>query len=263
MTASRSETDPSFLTNFFRALRECLLGMRLLLGEPEVRRSYRMVILILALIVTAVNAAFVYGVFHFTKVEPNASLAFTGGMFLLRFLLLVVGALLVPVFALTSLHLLFPVFAEVPFFAGLRAFDVERAKDLLSHPGVPMHASLLRSLTRLARFFALSAACFAVGFLPLLGPLLAPCLQFFLSARTVGEELFDPFFDHLGLEASTRGERVREFRAESLAVGVVAVPVLCVPLLGPFAFGLLQASVARVVVFSRLSTLKGAADARA
>jgi uncharacterized protein involved in cysteine biosynthesis len=132
--------------------------------------------------------------------------------------------------------------------AMLRALSPERAQLLSDSSGLPLRLAIFHSLRRLVALLLVSLACFALGFIPFVGPIVAPVLQFLWTAQAIGWEMLDPYFDKRKLTWDQQKAEIRQHRAEVLGLGVVCAPLLAVPLIGPLFFGVLQAGTAGFVV---------------
>ncbi|NJK32509.1 MAG: EI24 domain-containing protein, partial [Deltaproteobacteria bacterium] len=95
----------------------------------------------------------------------------------------------------------------------------------------------------------LGSLCFLLlGLVPVVGSIAGAIGQTWLTARTVGWELVDPYFDRLGMGWSEQREFVREHRRSLLGFGLPLSLILAIPLVGPLLFGLAQAAAAVYVV---------------
>jgi uncharacterized protein involved in cysteine biosynthesis len=170
------------------------------------------------------------------------------GLWVLRVVGIVVVLFAAPLIAITLCNLLFPVFSERPFMAGLRALDRPRAEALEARPGLSLAETIINSIRRFVVFLFITAGCFLLGLVPIVGAFLAPPIQFFLTARTLGWEMLDPYFDRCGLNWAEQKRVVKAKAPEILGLGVVCAPLLAIPLVGPLFFGLLQAGTAAFVL---------------
>lgn len=238
----------SFLRRVMNGAGSILSGIRFVIKDAEVRRTYRLIIVALFLFSCVLYAAGIFGVLHFTEsTESNAAWR-SALMVLLRVLGVLVVFLLSPIVAITTCNLLFPVFSEIPFFAGLNARDQTRAQRLKGLPGLGTPASIASSLRRFVVFLLVSLGCLLLALVPVVGALLAPPLQFYVAARIVGWELLDPYFDRLELRYVDQKKAMSLYSPEVLGMGLVCAPLLAIPLVGPLLFGILQASVAEFVI---------------
>src|SRR5690606_22737695 len=134
---------------------------------------------------------------------------------------------------------------EIPFFAGLRSMDSERAARLQARPGLGTPSAIVTSLRRFGAFLVVVVCCALLSLVPVIGPVLAFPVQIYFAARTVGWEMLDPYLDRLGIKYGSQKQVVRAFGPEILGLGLVYAPLLSIPLVGPLCFGLLQAGAAK------------------
>lgn len=217
-------------------------------GNRDVRKAYRVILLGLFSVTLLLTAGGGYAVWSFTDTPEQSALLARVGFWLLRIVGLVLVFFAAPLLAITICNLLFPVFSEIPFMAGLRALDRRRADALQLRPGLPLSATIFNSIRRFFLFLLITSGCFLLGLVPVVGPLLAAPVQFYLSARTLGWEMLDPYFDRCGLGWADQKQILKARAPEILGLGVVCAPLLAIPLVGPLFFGLLQAGTAGFVI---------------
>ncbi len=225
-----------------------LQGMAKVRSDPTVTKTYRLLLLGLVLVAIALNLLGAYAVLHLTTPDTLVSGWVRAGLLIARVAGLALVFLLAPLVAISVCNLLFPVFSEVPFFAGFRSMAPERAERVRSMPGFGNLLAISNSLRRLSTLAVVSVGCFVLSLVPIVGPVLAPALQLFVAARTIGLELLDPYFDRLRIPWSDQRAIVRRYSAEILGLGLVSAPLLAIPLVGPLLFGILQAGAARFVI---------------
>lgn len=216
--------------------------------DPDVRKAYRFILLALFTVTLCLNLGGSYAVWHYTRPPDDASVWVGWGLVVLRILGILATLLVAPIVAITACNLLFPVFSEIPFLAGMRSFDETRGTGLELRSGLGNAVAIANSLRRFAAFLAMTFGCFLVGWIPIVGPIVAPPLQFYFAAKTVGWEMMDPYFDRLGISWSDQKKIVKHFAPEFLGMGLIGAPLLALPLFGPLLFGLIQAGAARFVV---------------
>lgn len=225
-----------------------LRGISAIYKDKTVLKTYRFLLLGLFALSLIIYALGGYAVFHFTKPASDASTLIVWGLLLLRFVG-GIGVLLVsPLIAITTCNLLFPVFSEIPFFAGMKSLDRARGQKLEELAGLGTARAIANSLRRFTLFVLISSGLFVFGFVPIVGPIVTPPLQLYFTARTVGWELLDPYFDRLRLTTAEQKTVIRKYSVEILGMGLVCAPLLAIPFVGPLLFGLIQAGASEFVL---------------
>lgn len=235
------------MSRVWAGVKRALRGIRAVSGNPDVKNAYRFILLGLFVVTLLLTSAGLYGVLHYTAAVSDSPFWEKLGLWLLRIVGFVVVLLAAPLLSITLCNLLFPVFSEIPFFAGLRALAPDRSRQLESRPGLSLGAAIFNSVRRFIILLLITGFCFALGLIPFVGPVLAPPVQFLLSARTIGWEMLDPYFDRCGLDWAAQKRVVHAHAPEVLGLGMVCAPILAIPLIGPLFFGLLQAGTAGFV----------------
>lgn len=240
-------TAPSFTASFSQGVRAAFAGMKVALSDAGVRAAYLRVMLGLLALTLVLDVLGVWGVV--SLFDPAA---FAGWKSLAMLGLRVVGIVLVlvggPILALLTMNVLFPVFSEPMFMAGLRAADPARAERVAAGPGMPIATSAGIALTRLLRYVGLTIVLLLIGLIPLVGGLVAAIGQALLTARTVSWELMDPYFDRLDIRGPEQREFVARHRDALLGFGLPLALLLAIPLLGPLLFGLVQGAAGTFLV---------------
>jgi uncharacterized protein involved in cysteine biosynthesis len=77
---------------------------------------------------------------------------------------------------------------------------------------------------------------------PVVGSIGGPVLQAYFTARALGWELLDPYFEKLQMSFDAQHVFVKQHRAPLVGFALPYCFVMAIPLLGPFAFGLAQAA---------------------
>lgn len=238
----------SYLRRMRRGAGSVLNGISSVYRDQNVRKTYRFILLGFFALSLVLNLSGGYLVWYFSEPANDAPMWMTWGLYVLRILGWLAVLLVSPLVAITTCNIFFPVFSEIPFFAGLRSFNAPRAATLQARTGLGTAAAIGTSLRRFSLFLAVSAGCFLLGLIPGVGPLVAPPLQFYFAVRTVSWEMMDPYFDRLGLAFGDQKAVLRKYSAEFIGMGLVCGPLLAIPLLGPLLFGLVQAGSAKFVI---------------
>jgi len=211
-----------------------------------VREAYLGLIFAMFALGVAASALGLYALFEWT--DPAAASAWSSaGWWTLRILGSLVVLVVAPLLAVFISNLCFPLFAELPFMAALGALRPERARQLAALPGLPWHVALGINLRRLCVFVLLSGGCFALGFVPFVGPFVALPLSFVVAARSLGWELLDPYLSRRGLGLMQQKAYLKLHFWPIFGFGLVAAAALAIPLVGPLFFGVLQAAAAELV----------------
>jgi uncharacterized protein involved in cysteine biosynthesis len=142
----------------------------------------------------------------------------------------------------------FPLFGERVFFAGMRALDPQRADALAALPGMPLARGVAMTLARMGYFIGGTLLAFLLALIPVVGAILGPLLQLYLTARVMTWELLDPLFDKRQMYLGDQRVFVQRHRASFVGFGLPYTLLLSLPLVGPLFFGLAQAAVATLVV---------------
>jgi uncharacterized protein involved in cysteine biosynthesis len=216
--------------------------------SPEVRKSYRFVPLVIVLFTLSISVMGLWGI-----VRLSNSLAHTaeGAQWLRSAVTWIVGVVFViasPLLALFVFNLLFPLFADRPFLAGVREIAPDKALVIETLPGLNLTSSLAVNVRRILRLLLRLALCFLLSLIPVIGAIVAPPLSVYFLATGTGWELLDPYFDRKRYSYSQQLELVTKLHWEVLGLGLVSLPLLAIPLVGPLFFGVLQAGVARFTV---------------
>jgi uncharacterized protein involved in cysteine biosynthesis len=100
---------------------------------------------------------------------------------------------------------------------------------------------------RTLSFLVQSIGVFALSFVPLVGAVVAPLLQTWITARALSWELLEPYFDKLALDRRGQARVLDEHRTITVGFAVPFVFVMAVPILGPLVYGLAQGAAALLV----------------
>jgi uncharacterized protein involved in cysteine biosynthesis len=190
----------------------------------------------------ALDIAGIWTVLHFTGGSGDEEWWGRIGLLLLRIAGIGIVLLAAPVLAMFVSNTLFPVLAERVFLAGMRAVDPARADELAALPGLPLRIAIGQNLIRMLMFIGLSVGAFALSFVPVVGSIGGPVLQVYFTARALGWELLDPYFEKLEYRFDAQHRFVREHRAPLVGFALPYSLVMAIPILGPFAFGIAQAA---------------------
>jgi CysZ protein len=234
----------TFAAGFGAAVR----GLSTAAGNPEVRKTYRQLVLAIFVLCAGLEVGGVWGVWEWTRAGADTGWLAVTGLILLRIAGVAMVLLASPVLAVFAANLLFPALSERVFLAGLRQVAPRRAAELAEQPGLPTSSALTGSLRRLMAYVAASLGVLAWSLVPVVGALTAPWLQGYFTARMLGWELLDPYLDRLGLDHGAQRQFVGENRLALVGFALPCAFIMAVPVVGPLLFGLAQAAAGTLVV---------------
>lgn len=140
--------------------------------------------------------------------------------------------------------LLLPLLAERILLTSLRSLDPERAARLSALTGLPLEAQVVNAVRRLVAFVAFALLGLALSFVPLLGLVLGPATEALVGARFLSWELLEPWMTLTGRSHERQRALLARTRALLMGFALPFVPLLAIPLVGPFAFAIAQAAAA-------------------
>jgi len=220
-------------------------GLRLALGNPEVRRIYLR--LALALLLTSFVLVVGLGYVLWALIPVPESWLGQILVWTLRIAGTALTMLAAPLLALFVVNIVFPFLGEGVFLAGLRAVDPARADELAVAHGAGFAASTANSVRRLLYFIGVTLLIFMLALVPVLGVVLGPLAQLWFGARMLSWELLDPYFDLRGLDHAGQRASMSAHRSVMFGFGVPWILLLALPIVGPLGFGLAQAAAALLV----------------
>jgi CysZ protein len=229
-------------------LRAAGRGVRRVLDAPEVGKTYLQLVAVLFVLAGVLNALGIWAVLHFTPIDGSESWWALVGLWLLRVAGLVLVVLIAPVLALFVTNTAFPVLGERVFLAGVRVVSPERADQLAALEGLPLRVSVPQNLIRMAMFLGLSVVAFGVSLIPVVGSVAGPVLQGYFTARALGWELLDPYFEKLEVRFDAQHEFVKQHRRPLVGFALPFSLVMSIPFVGPLLFGVAQAAAGTLVV---------------
>ena len=217
-------------------------GLKIALSTPDVGKTYLQLAAVMFVLVLALDVAGVWTILHFTGMTPDQAWYATVGLWLLRIAGIAIVLLAAPAIAMFITTAVFPVLGERVFLAGMGAVDPERAAQLAAMEGLPLRTAIFQNLLRMLMFIGLSIVAFAFSFIPVVGSIGGPVLQAYFTARALGWELLDPYFEKHQMRFDAQHAFVKANRAPLVGFALPYSFVMAIPLLGPFAFGLAQAA---------------------
>ena len=219
-----------------------------MLDTPEVGKTYLQLVAVLFILAGALDVLGIWAVFHLTPIDGSASWWSVVGVWLLRIAGVLIVLLVAPILALFTTNTVFPILGERVFLAGVRAVDPARADQLAALEGLPLRVSVSQNLIRMGLFLGCSLLAFAVSLVPVVGAVLGPVMQGYFTARALGWELLDPYFEKLEIRFGAQRTFVRQHRAPLVGFALPFSLVMSIPLVGPLLFGVAQAAVGTFVV---------------
>lgn len=234
------QTTASIGAGFMAAIR----GLRFAVRTPELRRVYVQMMLVLYLLTVVLAGGLITALWLMVSIPIDAAWWLSLGIWLLRILGSLASLLIAPLLALWIINIVFPSLAERVFFTGLQVLAPEMARELEAKTGLSMTASVGVSLRRFMHFLGFTCIIFVFSGVPVVGTLLAPILQAWLTARALSWEFFDPLFDKQGLSYAEQKAYVDQHRQTLVGFGLANGLMLAIPFVGPLCFALAQASAA-------------------
>ncbi len=224
-----------------------LRGLRLALGNPEVRRVYLQLALVLLITSAVLVVALGYAIWTLIPVPGDMATWLQILIWTLRIGGTALAMMAAPLLALFIVNIVFPFLGERVFMAALRMVDPARAQELEAGKGVGLTTSITSSLRRLVYFVGITIFTFALTLVPVLGAVLGPAAQLWFTARMLSWELLDPYFERRGLAYADQQAMIRGHRMTMFGFGAPWTLLLALPIVGPLGFGLAQAGAALLV----------------
>ena len=225
-----------------------LRGFGAALNNSSVWGAYARLVGALIIASLVVGAAMGYGVWLGTGLIPDSGWYWSLAMWSLRLVGFVLVFFSAPLLALFVVNIVFPLFAEAVFFAGMRRIAPGRAEAMEALPGLPVATAVWVAIRVFIHFMALTVLALLVSLIPVIGTVGGPVFQIWITAKTLGWELIDPLLDKRSLRFSGQRDYVNQ---NSMAITGFALPfslLLAIPIIGPLFFGLAQAAAPALVV---------------
>lgn len=232
---------------FSAGLDAAMRGLRIAGRSAAVRGTYARLVAAIFVLAAWLDVGGIWTVWHFTAADPASSWWMIVVLWTLRIAGVVIVLFIAPLVAFFLINALFPVLAERVFFAALGEIAPARAQELQALPGKSVMRGLADNLMRMGLFFATTLLALAVSLVPAVGAVAGPPLSIYFTARAMGWELLDPYFDKLQLDFAGQRRFVAEHRPALVGFGLPLGFVMAIPLVGPLFFGLAQAAAAVLV----------------
>ena len=230
------------LSGLLGGIGAALRGFGFAVGNRNIWAVYARLVLALLVATAIIFGAMIYGLWTVTEPGASSGMLASSGLWALRIAGSVIVALAAPIIALFVVNLVFPMFAEAVFFAGLRHIDRGRAQDLESQPGLPLATAIGVAIIRMVYFVLLTVVALAASLIPVVGVVVGPVFQIWITAKTVGWELIDPYLDKRQMGFADQREYVNHYSKAISGFGLPYSFLLAIPLIGPLFFGLAQAA---------------------
>jgi len=235
---------PGLLTGIRTALR----GLRQAMGNSDVRRAYRRLVVVIFAVCLVLATLMIGGLWWWTAVPADAGLWWATLLWVLRLAGTLIALIATPMLGLFTVNIVFPMLAEDVFFAGLRVVDPARAAALEARKGMSVMSSMWMTITRMIYFLGLTAGSVCITFIPVVGAIAGPVLQLWGTARVMSWELLDPYFDKRDMKLQAQKEFVARRSRAMVGFGIPAALVMAIPFAGPLMFGLVQAAAGELLV---------------
>lgn len=222
-------------------------GFKLATSNRDVGRTYLLLAAVVFAVALLLDIAGIWTIVHLTAPDGSESWWAAIGLFLLRLAGIGIVLLAAPIIALFAVNTAAPLLGERVFLAGLRAVNPARADELAGLPGLPMRTAIAQNLIRLVLFVGLSIGALAVSFIPVIGSIAGPVLQGYFTARALGWELLDPYFEKLNYKFDAQHDFIKQHRRAMLGFSLPFSFVMAIPLVGPMVFGVAQAATGTLV----------------
>jgi CysZ protein len=225
---------------YVRGFRIAVDGMKLAFRSPEVGRAYLRASLVIFALGLLLASGSIWALWANTVPTPDAETWLRVILWAARVIGTLAAFVLGPLLAIFVVNIGFPFFNQEVFMAGMRVADPERARLLEGKQGMSMSRAIGLALFRFVKFLGLSALLFVIGFVPVIGTVIASVGGLLLAARTVSWELLDPYFEMLDIRHAEQRTVIKQHQRSLLGFGLPIALLFGIPLVGPLLFGLAQ-----------------------
>lgn len=234
------------LARFARGFELGIRGLAAAARAPDVRKTYVWVVGLLFGVTLVLDGVGIWATFRFLPFD-HASAWIRWVSYGAAPLLVLVTLFAAPLVALASLTLFVPPLADLPFFGVLRLRSPARSATLESMGQLVWTKSILYTVRRLATFLASVSGLFVLGFVPVLGPVIAALGQLCLLSFMATWELLDPYLARRGSSYIEQRALLFARLPETLGFGLPIGGLLAIPFVGPLFFPLAQGAAAEFV----------------
>jgi len=233
---------------YTRGFRLAVDGIKLAFRSEDVGRAYLKVAAVIFSVSLVIGGLGLWALWtHAVPGEDDPAMWMVIASWIVRVVGSALTLIVAPLLAILVVNVVFPLFNQGVFIAGLRVADPDRAARLEAKPGMPLMPAAGIASWRLLKFVAGSLVFFAIGLVPVVGTIAGTVGQLWLSARTVAWELLDPYFDCLDIRYAEQRELVERHNKTLLGFGLPIALIFAVPFVGPLLFGLAQVAGAHFV----------------
>jgi CysZ protein len=225
---------------YVRGFNLAVEGMKLAFRSPEVGRAYLRASLLIFALGLLLASGSIWALWTYTVPAPDAETWLRLVLWAARVIGTLAGFVLGPLLAIFIVNIGFPFFNQGVFMAGMRVADPERARALEGKDGMSLSRAIGLAIFRFLKFLGLSALLFVIGWIPVIGTLIATVGGLLLAARTVSWELLDPYFEMLDIRHAEQKQLIGRHRKALLGFGLPIALLFAIPLVGPLLFGLAQ-----------------------
>lgn len=234
-------------TGFSAGVNAAMRGLSLVFSASGVRATYLQLVAVMLVVAGALDVLGIWAVLHYTEATPDAAWWSSIGLWVLRIagiILILFVAAYVAFFIVTNA---FPFLGQRVFMAAMRTLDPARAAELEASEGLSFSQGMADAARRFFLYIGLSLLAVASSFIPVAGAVLGPGLSAWFTARALGWELLDPWFDKLQWRYAEQRSFINDNRSTLFGFGLPLSLAMAIPLVGPFVFGAAQAAAAQLV----------------
>lgn len=232
---------------YVRGFRIAVDGMQLAFRSREVGRAYIRASLVIFALGLLLASGSIWALWANTVPAADAETWLRLVLMAARVIGTLAAFVLGPLLAIFIVNIGFPFFNQEVFLAGMRVADPERARALESKAGMSLPRAIGLATWRFVKFLGLSVILFVVGWVPVVGTLIASIGGLLLAARTVSWELLDPYFEMLDIRHAEQRAMIARHQKALLGFGLPIALLFGIPIVGPLLFGLAQVAGAMFV----------------
>jgi CysZ protein len=225
---------------YVRGFRVAVDGMRLAFRSREVGRAYVRASLMIFALGLLLASGSIWALWANTVPATDAEAWLRLVLWAARVMGTLAAFVLGPLLAIFIVNIAFPFFNQQVFLAGMRVADPERAALLEGKAGMSLPRAIGLALWRFVKFLGLSVLLFVIGWVPVVGTLIASVGGLLLAARTVSWELLDPYFEMLDIRHAEQRALIGRHKKALLGFGLPIALLFGIPIVGPLLFGLAQ-----------------------
>lgn len=230
-----------------RGFRIAVEGMKMALRNRDIGKAYLRLVALILVLSLALSGAGIWALWTHAVPAADAAWWLSAALWVARVIGTLVTSMVGPLLAIFLVNIAFPLFNRAVFLAGMRVVDPQRAAALEARDEMTLLRSVAISSWRLLEYLLGSLVFMVIGLIPVLGTIVGALGQLWWTARTVGWELLDPYFEALDIRHAEQREIIAEHAGAVVGFGLPISMMLAVPFVGPLMFGLAQAAAAAFV----------------